>query len=82
MSVKGNETLVRRAFNLLSSAQGDIVKFKNADWGSMFSSDYIFHSLNGDMNLEQYIQYMSGVWERTQKIGRIYSSIEMVMVHV
>ncbi len=62
MSIEENKALVRRFFNILDSAQGDIDRFKTADWDSICSSDYVIHFTNMDMNLEQFIQYNATIF--------------------
>jgi predicted ester cyclase len=62
VGIKENKELVRRFFNILDSAQGDIERFKTADWDSICSSDYVIHFTNGDMNLEQFIQYNATIF--------------------
>jgi predicted ester cyclase len=61
MSTKENEALTRRFFEICSGVQGDMVKLKNADWKSIFSSDYVIHFTNRDMNLDQLIEYNADI---------------------
>ena len=62
MSTKENEALIRRFFEIFSNVQGDMVKLKTADWGSIFSSDFVIHFTTRDMNLEQFIQYNATIF--------------------
>jgi predicted ester cyclase len=57
VSVKNNEELVSRFFEICSIVQGDMVKLRTADWNSIFSPDYVIHFTNRDMNLSQLIEY-------------------------
>ena len=62
MSVKENEAKVRRFFEIFSSVQGDMAKLKTAEWGSIFSQDFIIHFTNRDMNLGQFIEYNAALF--------------------
>jgi predicted ester cyclase len=55
MSAKENKEAGRRMIDILNSAGGDLTKF--AAIFEYYSPDFIFHSKQGDMNLEQYKKY-------------------------
>jgi steroid delta-isomerase-like uncharacterized protein len=57
MSAEENARLVRRFFEICNSVQGDMVKLRAADWGSIFAPGYVIHFTNRDMNLAQLIEY-------------------------